>query len=232
MKSFLGKINFVRKFITGFAEIVKPLNAMLKQEAKVEWNVEAKEAFVEIKRAIIEALVLVSPNYEKPFYIYSFASHHSCAGMLTQNSNQGNEHPIEFMSTPLKDAKLRYTSVEKQAYALVRVVKKFRHYILRNKVFAIVPNPAIKLLLMQNELGEHREKWVTMLQEYDIEIKLMNLVRGQGLTRTMVEMGPDLIVQHYNIEDVSPVGWYDDIIHYLLNQGCPDHLNVVQRRAL
>lgn len=70
MKSFFGKINFVRKFITGFVERFKPLNAMLKQETKVEWSAEAKEAFAEIKRAIVEALVLVSPNYAKPFYIY------------------------------------------------------------------------------------------------------------------------------------------------------------------
>lgn len=44
--------------------------------------------------------------------------------------------------------------MEKQAYALVRAVKKFKHYILRNKIFAIVPDPAVKLLLIHNELGE------------------------------------------------------------------------------
>lgn len=45
MKSFFRKINFVKKFITDFTEIVEPLNAMLKQDVKVEWSVEAKEAF-------------------------------------------------------------------------------------------------------------------------------------------------------------------------------------------
>lgn len=105
--------------------------------------------------------------------------------MLTQKFDQGNEHPIEFTSAPLKDAKLRYSSVEKQAYALVIAMNKFRHYILRNKVFAIVLDPVVKLLLMQNELGECRAKWVTMLQEYEIEIQPMKLVRGQGVTRTM-----------------------------------------------
>ena len=63
-----------------------------------------------------------------------------------------------------------YPNVEKQAYALVKVVKKFRHYILRRKVHAIVPNIVVKTLLMQRELGEIREKWVTTIQEHDIEI--------------------------------------------------------------
>lgn len=30
LKSFFGKINFIRKFLSGFVEIVKPLNVMLK----------------------------------------------------------------------------------------------------------------------------------------------------------------------------------------------------------
>lgn len=114
----------------------------------MEWNSEVKQDFEEIKRVIVDALVLVSPNYAKPFYIYSFASDHSCASMLTQNLDKGDEHPIAFMSAPLKDAKFRYPNVEKKNYALVRGVKKFNHYILRNKVFSIVPDPIVKLLLM------------------------------------------------------------------------------------
>lgn len=58
--------------------------------------------------------------------------------------------------------------MEKQAYALVKGIKKFRHYLLRSKVFAIVPDAAMKTLLMQNELGERRGKWVATIQEYDI----------------------------------------------------------------
>lgn len=178
MKSFFGKINFVKKFITRFVEIVKPLNVMLKRDDKVEWILEAKKYFMEIKRAITDALVLVSLDYSKPFYIYSFSLDHSCVSMLMQKDDKGSEHPISFMSSPLKDVELCYPNVEKQVYALVCSVKKFRNYILRNKVFYIVLNLAIKILLIQNELGERQAKWVTLLQEYDMEIHPMKLVRG------------------------------------------------------
>ena len=57
----------------------------------------------------------------------------------------------------------------------------------------------------------------------------MKLVRGQGLTQTMAEIGPELSVCNYDVEEVSPDGWYDDIVYYLLNQQAPGHLNVVQR---
>jgi len=34
-------------------------------------------------------------------------------------------------------------------------------------------------------MGEKRENWVTSLQEYDIEIKPTNIVKGQGFCRML-----------------------------------------------
>ena len=83
LKSLFGKINFVQKFISGFAEIVHPLNDLLKKRAKIEWVPEIKKPFEDIKVVISIALVLVSPDYELPFKIYFFSSEHSCVGILT-----------------------------------------------------------------------------------------------------------------------------------------------------
>lgn len=83
MRSFFGKINFVRMFITRFAKIVKPLNEMMKKDAKVKWTTEAKEDFSQNKKSIAEAPVLTSLDYTMSFYIYSFASLHLGATILT-----------------------------------------------------------------------------------------------------------------------------------------------------
>lgn len=56
---------------------------MMKKDEKVEWSVEAKESFAEIKKYIFEASVLTIPNYTLTFYIYSFASLHSYVVVLT-----------------------------------------------------------------------------------------------------------------------------------------------------
>ncbi|XP_057847899.2 uncharacterized protein LOC131057758 [Cryptomeria japonica] len=58
LRYFFGKINFVRNFITGFTEIVKPLNEMLKKNSKMEWTPLARKSFEEIKQAIVDAPVL------------------------------------------------------------------------------------------------------------------------------------------------------------------------------
>lgn len=123
--------------------------------------------------AISTAPILVSPDDTIPFKIYSFSSEHSCVGILTQKKENNDERPISFMSCPLKNAELKYFNLDKQSFALIKAVKKFCHYILRIKVYAIVPNPAVKMLLMQNELGERRGKWMAILQEFDLEIQPM-----------------------------------------------------------
>eukprot|EP00253_Pinus_taeda_P008545 PITA_08545 len=43
LQAFLGKINFLRRFIPNLAELIRLLNNMLKKDAKFKWTVEAKQ---------------------------------------------------------------------------------------------------------------------------------------------------------------------------------------------
>ena len=71
---------------------------------------------------------------------------------------------------PLKNVELNYPKMDKQSFNVVKMDKKFIHYILQTKVFVIVPNLAIKKLLIHNELGDWRGKWMVILQEFNLEI--------------------------------------------------------------
>jgi hypothetical protein len=82
VQAFLGKINFLRRFISNFAELVKHITAMLKKGIEVKWTTDPKESFVQIKKALTEAPVLISPDYSKDFLIFSFASFHTVAVVL------------------------------------------------------------------------------------------------------------------------------------------------------
>ena len=121
MQSFFGKINFVRKFVSGFVEIVHPLQLMLKKDVMYKWSDEAKEAFRCIKEAIAEAPALVSPDFNMEFFLYTFASDVSYAAILTQRNNKGNKVPISYMSSNLQGATLKYPDMEKQAMQFSRL---------------------------------------------------------------------------------------------------------------
>ena len=81
---FNGQINFIRRFIPNLAELMNPLQKLLKKDAKFEWIDEGKYAFKYIKDAISKSPVLISPYYSKEFQMFSFASEDTIASVLIQ----------------------------------------------------------------------------------------------------------------------------------------------------
>jgi len=74
IQSFMGKINLLRRFIPNLAETSKPISDMLKNDKDVKWNSEARNYFQHIKKVVTEALVLVCPQFDNEFLIFSFTS--------------------------------------------------------------------------------------------------------------------------------------------------------------
>lgn len=157
---------------------MSPLQAMIKKKSLFKWGQEEHEAFNLIKQAIINAPSLATPNFSDPFILYTFASEKSYAAIITQANQDKSKAPIAFFSSNLKGAKLNYSNVEKQAYAIFKSIKHFRPFLLKTHTKIRVPFPAVRNLLVQKDVGEKRANWVTTLQEYDAEIKPTNIVKG------------------------------------------------------
>lgn len=243
LQAFLGKINFLRRFIPNLAELIRLLNNMLKNDSKVKWTVKAKQAFEDIKIALTKTLVLTSPKFDRDFMIFSFSYEHTIATVLLQNDDQGCEEPISFFSKALRDAPLKYQIMEKQAYALVNAIKDFRVYILYSHVIAYVPNAVVKDILTQEGIEGKRGKWIANILEYDIEIRPTKLIKGQGLAKLMTETNfqvLDINELDNEQEMVTPQinqaflqsPWYVDIVYVLLNLQAPPGLSRTKKRFL
>eukprot|EP00253_Pinus_taeda_P027811 PITA_27811 len=228
LQAFLGKINFLRRFIPNLAELSRLLNNMLKKDSKVKWTVEAKQAFESIKFSLTQTPVLTSPQFDRDFIIFSFASEHTIAAVLLQKDDLGNEKPIALFSKALRDAPLKYQIMEKQAYSLVKAIKEFRIYVLYSHIIAYVPSPIVKDIITQENLEGRRGKWIANILEFDIEIKPTKLVKGLGLAKLMSETNfqaldinqldnePELATPKINVAfEQSP--WYSDICYVLQN---------------
>ena len=70
MQSFMGTINFMQRFVPNFAQIVKPLQLMVKQSVQFKWTNVEKNTFSKIKTAIAHAPSLNDPeDYSSLIYI-------------------------------------------------------------------------------------------------------------------------------------------------------------------
>lgn len=123
MQSFLGQINFVKRFVPDFSQIVLPLQTMIEKNSVFKWGSEEKQAFDVIKQSIINAPALNTPNFSNHFTLYSIASNTSYVAVLTQLNDNNLEAPISFFSSNLQGAELNYSDVEKQAFVVFKAVK-------------------------------------------------------------------------------------------------------------
>jgi hypothetical protein len=109
----LGKIKFLRRFISNFVELVKYITSMLMKGNEVKRTIEARNSFDQIKKALTKEPVLIIPNYSKEFMIFSFPSFDTLVVVLLQKNTEGLEKPISFFNRALRDAKIRYDIMEK-----------------------------------------------------------------------------------------------------------------------
>jgi len=160
---------------------------MLKNGIEVRWTDVERKSFDSIKKAIMQAPTLISPDYSKEFHLFSFASKDTIIVVLLQQDEAGQEHLVALFSNNFRDVELRYDIIEKQAYALVKYLKSFRVYILHSKIIAYVPSAAIKDILTQPDADGKRAKWIAKMIEFNIELKPTKLVRGQGLAKLLAK---------------------------------------------
>jgi hypothetical protein len=214
---------------------------------------QAKASFERIKKFINEAPVLTSPDYLRDFLIFSFSSQHTIAAVLLQKEDEGFECPIAFFSKSLRDAKLKYDIIEKQAYAMVKALKAFITYVLHSKIIAYVPTSAVKDILVQPNSDGKRGCWLAKIQEFDLEIKPTKLIKGKGLAKLLAKSNlraldinclqgedRDTCLQELDHrtypneveEKFMSSDWYKDIFFYLLNLKRPDGLTPAKYKTL
>lgn len=82
VQAFFGRINFLRRFIPNYVEIVKGIIDMIKKGNEVKRSPTPRDYFSRIKEALDEAPILVSLDYSTPLYIIAFSSMHTIAIVL------------------------------------------------------------------------------------------------------------------------------------------------------
>ncbi|CAM8951311.1 unnamed protein product [Rhodiola kirilowii] len=93
MRSFLGLVNYYRRFIKGYSARAAPLTDLLKKAKAWVWTKQCQEAFDSLKKAICEEPVLRLADHTRPFELHTDASDFAIGGVLMQDG-----HPIAYES--------------------------------------------------------------------------------------------------------------------------------------
>ncbi|KAJ4729345.1 Retrotransposon protein, putative, Ty3-gypsy subclass, partial [Melia azedarach] len=127
LRSFLGLVNYYRRFIKSYSARAAPLTDLLKKNRSWDWTEECQHAFEDLKKAIMEETVLALPDHTKPFKVHTDASDFAIGGVLMQEGQ-----PITFESRKLNEAEKRYTVQEKEMTAIIHCLRVWRRYLLES----------------------------------------------------------------------------------------------------
>ena len=105
------------------------------------WTPKEKATFEDIKDKLTQALVLALPCFDKVFEIECDACGIGIGGVLTQEGK-----PLAFFSEKLRDSRRKYSTYDKEFYAIVRCLEHESHYLMAREFILHFDHEALKYI--------------------------------------------------------------------------------------
>lgn len=173
LRRFLGMAGYYRSFCKNFSTVVTPLTSLLCPSKKFEWSAECQNAFDCVKMLLCNAPVLVAPDCSRTFKLEVDASAVGAGAVLLQEDINGIDHPVSYYSRKFNKHQLNYSTIEKEALALLLALQHFEVYLGSSNLPVTVftdHNPLVFLSRMYNQ-NQRLMRWALVLQNYNVEIK-------------------------------------------------------------
>ncbi|XP_072064137.1 uncharacterized protein [Arachis hypogaea] len=161
VRSFHGLAGFYRRFVKNFSTIAAPLTEVIKKDVGFKWEREQDIAFHTLKDCLCSAPILILPNFDKTFEIECDASGIGIGAVLMQE-----KRAIAFFSEKLNLAQRKYSTYDKELYALVRALEVWQHYLLPKEFVIHTDHESLKHLKGQGKLDKRHAKWVKFIETF------------------------------------------------------------------
>ena len=121
------------------------------------------------------APIIVIPDWNNDFEIMCDASDYAMGVVLGQRIEKIFK-AIYYANKTFNEAQENYTTIEKEMLVMVFACEKIRPYILGSHVIIHTNHNAIKYLIAKKEAKPRLNRWVLLLQDFDLEIKTRRVV--------------------------------------------------------
>lgn len=178
LRSFLGLVQFFRRFIQDFSRIAAPLTNLTRKYSNISlWNEQCTVAFDSLKESLISAPIMRAPDWSKSFRCHTDASQVAVGGTLTQISDDGNEHAVSFFSKRLSPAEENYSANDRELLGLVYFLQRFRCYLEGAEFEVLTDNQVLKYFFTKQNLSRREARWLDFLGQFGITH--LTLIRGR-----------------------------------------------------
>lgn len=167
LQSLVGKINFIRRFISNLSGRIRAFTPLLKLKADQEfkWEPQHQKVLNDIKKYLTTPPVMVPPKSGMPFKLYLAADSDFIGSALTQEQ-EGKERVIFYLSRRLLDVVTRYSEVERLCLCLYFSYTKLRHYLLASECTIVCKADVVRYILSAPILKGRLGKWILAIAEF------------------------------------------------------------------
>jgi hypothetical protein len=168
---FLALCGYFSSFVPSFAELAEGLRALMRPEVvlKHAWKDIHTIQFEKLRDAVVNALPLTIPRFDRPFMLRTDASDVGVGGMLLQYDDAGVENVLQFLSHKLTKAERKWNVTERECYAIVYCVKHLSEY-LRPARF-VLETDHLNLRYIRNSMNARVRRWYLYLLQYQFDIR-------------------------------------------------------------
>ena len=201
LRSFLGLLNYYRKFLPNLATVVKPLNDLLHKGQKWSWSTGCSQAMDKAKQ-LTTSKVLTHHNTTLPLRLAADASQYGLGAIISHVLPNGEEKPIAFASRSLSKSEQNYAQIDKEALGLIYGVQKFHTYLYGRKFTLITDHkPLMSILGLKKGISSvaaaRLQRWAILLSgyHYDIEFRAITAhANADALSRLpLPQTGPEYV---------------------------------------
>ena len=179
LRSLMGSIHHLQKFIPNLSNISAPLRPLLSHKEKtknnkLEWNEDHTQAFQQIKNAIAKIIEHKHFDTNRPTRVRCDASKEGLGACLEQNYNN-NWHPIAYASRFLNSNEQKYSINELELLSVVWSLEHFKYYLYGSRFMLQTDHQALLSALKNNRGNKTYQsrltRWVDRLLPFNFSVE-------------------------------------------------------------
>ncbi|KXJ07769.1 Retrovirus-related Pol polyprotein from transposon 17.6 [Exaiptasia diaphana] len=106
----------------------------------------------------------------RPFELSTDASDTGFGCILSQRDNYGRERPVHYVSKTFTNSELSWHTRDKEAFAFIYALRKFRHYLLGRKFTRYTDHLGLRWLRNTKDPRGRYARWIEEIKEFDFDI--------------------------------------------------------------
>jgi hypothetical protein len=117
------------------------MDTVKKRHKSFHWIEEVEKSFNLLKKKITEQPILVLLDFSKTFQVRCDTSGFAIGAVLSQD-----DRLVTYFSEKLNEVNIKYSTYDKEFYAVIQVLKKWRHYLVPKEFVLYSDNHALQFV--------------------------------------------------------------------------------------